>query len=57
MTAKERQRLERLETENRMLRENHIKQLQIYSDLLVELIELKAMLALVRSAVGDKEMP
>ena len=57
MTAKERQRLKRLEEENRMLRENHTKQLRIYSDLLVELIELKATLALVRSAVGDKEMP
>ena len=55
MTAKERQRLERLEEENRRLRENHTKQLRIYSDLLVEVIELKAVLALVRSAVGTKE--
>ena len=55
MTAKERQHLKRLEEENRMLRENHTKQLRIYSDLLVEVIELKAVLALVRSAVGTKE--
>ena len=57
MTAKERQHLKRLEEENRMLRENNAKQMGIYSDLLVEIIELKATLALVRSAVGDKEMP
>ena len=55
MTAKERQHLKRLEEENRMLRENHAKQMGIYSDLLVEIIELKATLALVRSAVGLKE--
>lgn len=52
MTAKERQHLKRLEEENRMLRENHTKQLRIYSDLLVELVELKVTLALVRSAVA-----
>lgn len=55
MTARERQRLERLEAENRMLREQNLKHVRVYGDLLAEVVELKARLELVRSAVDGKE--
>ena len=59
MTAKERQRMQRLEIENRELRERVSKDMSVYSDNLIEIIELKATLELVQIAlegitVGDK---
>lgn len=51
MTAKEAQRMQRLEAENKMLREEISKHMRIYSNTLCELIEAKAKLELVRSAL------
>ena len=54
MTAKERQKMQRLEIENRELREQHTKHMRIYGDNLMEIIELKAKLELIESALrGD----
>ncbi|MFZ4538949.1 hypothetical protein [Propionivibrio sp.] len=56
MTAKEQQRMARLEAENDMLRERNGQHLRIYGDMLIEMIELKATLSLVGSAInGDGE--
>ena len=52
MTAKEAQKVQRLESENQMLREKLAKSMQIYGDNLVEIIELKATLDLVQSALN-----
>lgn len=51
MTAKERQRMQRLEIENRELRERVSKDMSVYSDNLIEIIELKATLELVQVAL------
>ncbi|MFZ4540149.1 hypothetical protein [Propionivibrio sp.] len=56
MTAKERQRMMRLEAENAMLRNRNSEHVRIYGNMLVEVIELKATLSLVGSAInGDGE--
>jgi len=55
MTAKEAQRLQRLEIENRELREQHAKSMRIYGDNLMEIIELKAKLELIESALRGGE--
>lgn len=51
MTAKERQRMQRLEIENAELRERVSKDMSVYSDNLIEIIELKATLELIRVAM------
>ncbi|MBK9497339.1 MAG: hypothetical protein IPO08_23025 [Xanthomonadales bacterium] len=51
MTSKERQRMQRLEIENKMLRDEIAKHMRIYGDTLCELIDAKAKLDLVRSAL------
>lgn len=51
MTAKEQQRMQRLEIENRELREQNAKHARIYGDNLMEIIELKAKLELIESAL------
>lgn len=54
MTAKERQQFQRLEAENRMLRAQLDKRMEFYRDQMIEIIELKATLELIRSAMnGD----
>lgn len=54
MTAKERQRMQRLEIENRELRERVAKDVDVWRDQALELIELRARMELVRSALeGD----
>lgn len=53
MTAKERQRMQRLEIENRELREHQAKSMRIYSDCILEIIELRAKLELIQSAIGE----
>lgn len=54
MTAKERQRMQRLEIENRELRERVAKDVDVWRDQALELIELRAKMELVRSALeGD----
>lgn len=55
MTAKERARLERLERENALLREQNDKHIRVYGDLLTTIIELRARLDTVREAVGETE--
>lgn len=51
MTSKERQRMQRLEAENRMLREEIAKHLRIHGNTLGELVKAKAKLELVQSAL------
>ena len=53
MTAKERARIERLERENAMLREQNAKHIGVCGDLLVQIIELKARLDTIREAAAD----
>lgn len=54
MTAKERQRMQRLEIENRELRERVAKDAEVWRDQALELIELRARLELVRSVLEDE---
>lgn len=54
MTSKERQRMQRLEVENKMLREQVVKYMRIYGDQLCELIDAKAKLELIKSALEDE---
>ena len=51
MTAKERQRIDRLESENAMLREQIAKHMRVYGDCLIEIIELRVKLDLIESAL------
>ena len=51
MTAKERQRMLRLEIENAELRERVSKDMSVYSNNLIEIIELKATLELIQFAL------
>lgn len=54
MTAKERQRMQRLEIENRELRQALEHYQDVNRNMLYELVDLKAKLELVRSALdGD----
>ena len=55
MTAKEQQRMNRLEIENRELREQHAKHIQVYGDNLIQIIELKSRLELIEYAVRGDE--
>lgn len=56
MTAKEQQRMHRLEIENRELREKISKHMRVYGDQLVRICEMKAKLELIDSALhwGDE---
>lgn len=56
MTAKERQRMQRLEAENRMLRERVSMDMNVYSNNLIEIIEMKAMIELIKAAIEGYEM-
>ena len=55
MTAKERQKVERLEMENDSLREAIRHHMDVYGSCLIEIIELKAKLSLVESAIYGNE--
>ena len=55
MTAKERQRMQRLEIENRELRNKIANHMRVYGDMLVELAEMRAKLELVDCALHDDE--
>jgi DNA-binding transcriptional regulator LsrR (DeoR family) len=54
MTSKERQRMQRLEVENKMLREEIAKHMRIYGDTLCKLVDAQAKLDLVKSALEDE---
>ena len=56
MTAKEAQRMQRLEAENRELREKVITHIRVYGEALVEIVEMRAKLELIASALhgGDE---
>lgn len=56
MTAKERARLARLETENARLREQLDKQAKIYREQLYELVALKTTIELVSAAMEGAGM-
>jgi hypothetical protein len=51
MTAKERQQMQRLQIENAELRAAVANHMRIYGDNLIEIIELKATLELVKEAL------
>jgi hypothetical protein len=53
MTAKEHQRMQRLEIENAELRERVRKDMGVCAKNLTEIIELKATLELIRVAMED----
>ncbi len=55
MTAKERQQMQRLEIENRELRERHAKDMICIGDAFIANIELKAKLELIESAMRGGE--
>ena len=55
LTKKEQMQMRRLEAENQALREKLSKQLEVYSAMLFEVVELKARLELVKYAMGDEE--
>lgn len=55
MTAKELQKMQRLEIENHELRERIAKNMSVYGDQLILIIELKAKLDLVASALYGGE--
>lgn len=58
MTAKEQQRMRRLEIENSELRDANKKHFDVHRDNLLEIIELRAKLALIESALrGDDGNP
>lgn len=52
MTKKEQMKMARLETENQLLRGQNAHHLQVYGDMVVELIDLRARLALIEMAVN-----
>ena len=56
MTAKEKQKMRRLEIENAELREKISHQMRVYGDQLVTICEMRAKLALIDSALhgGDE---
>ena len=53
MTAKERATLRRLELENQQLRETVARHIEVYRDQLIELIELRATVDLLRELIGS----
>ena len=55
MTAKERQQMQRLEIENRELRERHAKDMISIGDAFIENIELRATIDLIKSALRGDE--
>lgn len=56
MTAKEQQRMARLEIENRELREKISQHMRVYGDQLLLICEMKSKLELVDSALhGDSD--
>ena len=52
MTAKEKAKLRRLELENEQLRAQHAKHIEVYRDQVLELIELRAKLDLLREVAN-----
>ena len=54
MTAKERQQMRRLEIENEQLREKISKQFEVYGNCLIEIIELRSTIELIKDAIGEK---
>jgi len=52
MTKKEQQQMRRLEIENQELREMNAKHMGVYSNQLIEIIELKATIELIQEALN-----
>lgn len=53
MTKKEQMQFRRLEAENQALRDKLEKHMEVYSNMLFEVVELKAKLEIVRFAMED----
>lgn len=54
MTSKERQRMQRLEVENKLLRDEIAKHMRIYGDQLCRLVDAQAKMELIKSAMEDE---
>lgn len=52
MTKQEQQRMTRLEIENNEMREKISRHMAVYGDMLIEIIELKATISLIESAIN-----
>lgn len=55
LPAKVQNKIERLERENELLREEIAKQMRIYGDMLGELVTLKTRLEMIQKAVNGGE--
>lgn len=55
MTAKEAQRMKRLEIENRELRAKLARHIEVYGSQIIEIVEMRAKLELVDSAIHGEE--
>lgn len=55
MTAKERQLMLRLQLENEQLRAQHKKHFDVYRDALIEIVELRTTIQLVRESITGRE--
>lgn len=53
MNAKEHARMRRIELENAQLREKNDRHIEVYRDQLLELIELRSMVELLRELIND----
>ena len=54
MTKQEQQKMQRLELENEMLRRRNAESMRIYGDNLIQIIELKATIELIKSAIDGQ---
>lgn len=56
MTKAEAQKMHRLELENKELREMNSKHISVYGDNLIQIIELKATIELIKYALEQHEI-
>ena len=54
MTKAEAQKMQRLELENKELREMNSKHISVYGDNIIQIIELKATIELIKSALEEQ---
>jgi hypothetical protein len=57
MTKQEKQKMLRLELENKELREMNSKHISVYGDNIIHIIELEATMQLIKSALEQHEIP
>lgn len=54
MTKQEQQKMHRIELENQSLREMNSRHIDVYRDNVIEIIELKATIELIKSALEQQ---